>query len=543
MIEICRTAIADALADLGLDPAPIQLDRTKQLSFGDLATNAPLVYAKQAGMAPMDLAQEIKDRLDLDPKFIASVALASPGFINFTLADDFLRDQLPAIIKGGPDYGKSTIGAGQRALVEFVSANPTGPLTVGHGRGAILGDTVSNILQWNGYQVEREYYYNDAGRQMRLLGASVQARYQALLGRDVQFPEDGYQGDYIRDIAQQLLDQRGDALGDESDTQPFTAAAEQAIFQDIDGTLKELGIVFDTYFNEHQLYESGALENIISALREKDLAYQKDNATWLRGTRLGRDDDRVLIKSTGEPTYRLPDIAYHADKLQRGYDLLVDIFGADHQDTYPDVLAGLKGLGLDTSRIRVLIHQFVTLTQAGKQVKMSTRKATFVTLDELMALVGRDVVRYFFIMRGMDTHLRFDLELARKTSDENPVYYLQYAHARMFNIKQHAEALDHHIDPEKAMLELLDLPEERLLMHLLWWFPEVVKQVHASLEPQTVANFLQELATAYHRYYTVARVVTDDLPLTAARLVLTEACRQTLANGLAILGISAPERM
>lgn len=543
MIEICRTAIATALADLGLDPAPIQLDRTKQLSFGDLATNAPLVYAKQAGMAPMTLAQEIKDRLDLDLNIISGIALAPPGFINFTLADDYLRDHLRTIMKRGPDYGKSTIGTGQRALVEFVSANPTGPLTVGHGRGAILGDTVSNILAWNGYQVEREYYYNDAGRQMRLLGASVQARYQELLGVATQFPEDGYQGEYIRDIAQGLLDQRGNALRDESDTQPFTAAAEKAIFQDIEGTLKELGIVFDTYFNEHHLYESGALEDVIAALREKDLAYQKDDATWMRGTRLGRDDDRVLIKSSGEPTYRLPDIAYHADKLKRGYDLLVDVFGADHQDTYPDVLAGLKGLGLDTDRIRILIHQFVTLTQGGKQVKMSTRKATFVTLDELLAEVGRDVLRYFFIMRGMDTHLKFDLDLARKTSDENPVYYLQYAHARMFNIKGRAEAFDHSIDPENAPLELLDLPEERLLMHLLWWFPDVVQKVQSSLEPQTVANFLQELATAYHRYYTVARVVTDDLPLTAARLVITEACRQTLANGLAILGITAPERM
>lgn len=543
MIEICRTAIAGALTDLGLDPVPFQLDRTKQLSFGDLATNAPLVYAKQAGMAPMNLAQEIKDRLDLDPNIIAGIALAPPGFINFTLADDYLRDQLRAIMRRGPDYGRSTIGAGKRALVEFVSANPTGPLTVGHGRGAILGDVVSNILAWNGYQVEREYYYNDAGRQMRLLGASVQTRYRELLGLASEFPEDGYQGEYIMDIAQGLLDQRDDALRDESDTQPFTAAAEKAIFKDIESTLATLGIVFDRYYNEHDLYESGASDKIITALQKKGLAYEKDDATWLKASALGRADDRVLIKSTGEPTYRLPDIAYHADKLHRGYDLLVDVFGADHQDTYPDVLAGLQGLGLDTTSIRVLIHQFVTLTQGGQQVKMSTRKATYVTLDELVAEVGRDAVRYFFIMRGMDTHLKFDLDLAKQQSDNNPVFYLQYAHARMVNIKVRAEAFDHPIDPENAPLELLDLPEERLLMHLLWWFPEVVQQVHSSLEPQMVATYLQELATAYHRYYTVARVVTDDLPLTAARLVITEACRQTLANGLGILGITAPKRM
>jgi arginyl-tRNA synthetase len=258
---------------------------------------------------------------------------------------------------------------------------------------------------------------------------------------------------------------------------------------------------------------------------------------------VGRDEDRVLIKSTGEPTYRLPDIAYHKDKVERGYDLIVDIFGADHQDTYPDVLAGVQGLGYDTAHIKVLIHQFVTLTRGGQQVKMSTRKATFVTLDDLISDVGRDVVRYFFIMRGMGTHLQFDLDLAKDTSDENPVYYLQYAHARMVNIRKRAEAFDYDIEPDSAPLELLGLPEERTVMLLLWWFQEVVQQAYQTLEPQTIATYLQELATAYHRLYTVARVVTEDAPMSTARLVLTEACRQTMANGLAILGISAPERM
>ena len=543
MIAQLRTRLAEALKELRIEVDYIQLDRPRQASHGDLATNIPLVCAKQAGKPPLTIAEELKARLSLDSGIIPRVKVAAPGFLNFFLADDYLRRHLLTILEQGKDYGKSAIGGGKRALVEFVSANPTGPLTVGHGRGAILGDTVSNILAWNGYQVEREYYYNDAGRQMRLLGESVRARYRELLGRDAGLPEGGYEGEYIRDIARTLVEKDGDALAEGADTAPFTAAAEEAIFRDINGILNRLGVIFDNYFNERRLYESGALDEVVSALEKQGLVYRKDGATWLKATALDRPEDRVLIKSSGEPTYRLPDIAYHADKLKREYDLVVDIFGADHQDTYPDVLAGVRGLGHDTGNIRVLIHQFVTLTRGGQQVKMSTRKATYVTLEELIVEVGRDVARYFFIMRGMDSHLQFDLDLARKTSDENPVYYLQYAHARMVNIGKRAEAFGYHIEPEKAPLHLLALPEARTLMHLLWWFPEVVQQVHGSLEPQTVANFLQELATAYHRYYTVARVVTDDRELSAARLVITEACRRTLANGLAILGITAPERM
>ncbi|MFB0516830.1 MAG: arginine--tRNA ligase [Candidatus Neomarinimicrobiota bacterium] len=542
MIEQLRTQLAAALKNLGMELDNIQLDRPKQSAYGDLATNAPLVYAKKAGKTPLAVAKELKARLSLDTEVVTGVEVAPPGFLNFTLADDYLRRHLRIILQQGQDYGKSALGAGKRALVEFVSANPTGPLTVGHGRGAILGDIVSNILAWNGYQVEREYYYNDAGRQMRLLGESVLARYRELLGMEAKFPEEGYEGNYIRDIAQSLVERDRDALADE-DISSFTGMAEEAIFQDIKTTLNQLGVVFDNYFNEYSLYESGALDTTIAALERKGFIYRKEGATWLKATELSRDSDRVLVKSTGEPTYRLPDIAYHADKLERGYGLIVDVFGADHQDTYPDVLAGVKGLGYNTGNIRVLIHQFVTLTQGGQQVKMSTRKATFVTLDELLAEVGRDVVRYFFIMRGMGSHLQFDLDLARKSSDENPVYYLQYAHARMVNIGKRAEAFGYELDLEQAPLELLALPEARTLMVLLWWFPEVIRQVYESLEPQMVANFLQELATAYHRYYTVARVVTDDKELSAARLVITEACRQTLANGLAILGVTAPERM
>ena len=443
VIDDLRTQLAGALQELDIEPGEVVLGRQKRAAHGDLASNAPLVYAQQAGRPPMELAAALKERLTLDPKLIAKVNVAPPGFLNFTVANQFLRSQLLSGLDQAGDYGKSRIGAGQRALVEFVSVNPTGPLTVGHGRGAILGDAVSNILAWNGYQVEREYYYNNAGRQMRLLGESVQARYRELLGLEASFPEGGYEGDYIREIAQVLIAGNGVDQADADDSKPFTAAAERAIFVDIKTTLKQLGVTLDSYFNENRLYESGALENALTKLREHQLAYEKDGATWLKASALGRADDRVLVKQTGEPTYRLPDIAYHADKLDRGFDLIVDVFGADHQDTYPDVLAGLRGLGYDTTRIRVLIHQFVTLTQGGQAVKMSTRKATFVTLEELIQEVGPDVARYFFIMRTMDSHLQFDLELARKTSDENPVYYLQYAHARMVNVAKHAAASGH----------------------------------------------------------------------------------------------------
>lgn len=543
MIEILRQSIISALAELGVQTNDVQLDRPKQAQHGHLATNAPLVFARQIKKSPLEIADALKERIQLDPSVVAGIESVPPGFLNFTLADDYIRQNLVTILRTGENYGRSESGRDKRAMVEFVSANPTGPLTVGHGRGAILGDIVSNILTWNGYQVEREYYYNDAGRQMRLLGESVRARYIEALGRKPTFPEDGYEGEYIRDIAEALKAEQGDALKDQTEPGPFTAAAEKAIFEDINHTLESLGITFDHYFNERSLYESGNLNKTVAALDEKGLVFKKDGATWLKATALGRDEDRVLIKSTGEPTYRLPDIAYHKEKVERGYDLIVDIFGADHQDTYPDVLAGVQGLGYDTEHIKVLIHQFVTLTSGGQQVKMSTRKATFVTLDELISDVGRDVVRYFFIMRGMGTHLQFDLDLAKDTSDENPVYYLQYAHARMVNIRKRAEAFGYAIEPDSAPLELLGLPEERAVMLLLWWFQEVVRQAYQTLEPHTVATYLQELATAYHRLYTVARVVTEDAPMSAARLVLTEACRQTMANGLAILGISAPERM
>ncbi|MBC8312547.1 MAG: arginine--tRNA ligase [Candidatus Marinimicrobia bacterium] len=543
MKEHLISNISQCLVNLNYPSVDVAIQRPKSPEHGDFASNIALVLAKPLGKNPREIAESIKTELQnsFNDNF-DSIDIAGPGFINFRLKKSVLSDLLLNIITENKNYGKNKIGDNKRALVEFVSANPTGPLTVGHGRGAMLGDTVSNILEWNGYDVQREYYFNNAGRQMRVLGQSVHARYLELLGQDCELPEGGYEGKYIYDIAQKVLDEYADSLKENSDEPIFKNAAENHIFKDIKSTLSRLGLIFDTFFNENTLYENGEITNVVDSLREKELVYDKEGATWFAGTKVGRENDRVLIKSTGEPTYRLPDIAYHKDKFSRDYDLMVDVFGADHMDAYPDVMVAIDNLGFDAKKVNVLIHQFVTIMRDGKPVKMSTRKANFVTLDELIDEVGADVVRYFFIMRGMNSHLNFDLDLAKNQSDENPVFYLQYAHARVCNIIKRGEAFDHPLNPE-CDLSLLDKEIEHQLIQKLAEFPEVIERAHSSLEPQTVANYLHELAIIFHRYYAQEKVVTDNNALTAARLILVEATRIVFLNGLTILGISAPERM
>jgi arginyl-tRNA synthetase len=535
--------ISQCLVNLEYPPTEVAIQRPKSPEHGDFASNIALILAKPLGKNPREIAESIKSELQnsFNDNF-ESIDIAGPGFINFRLKKSALSDLLLHIISDSTNYGKSHIGDNKRALVEFVSANPTGPLTVGHGRGAMLGDTVSNILEWNGYDVQREYYFNNAGRQMRVLGQSVHARYLELLGEKSELPDGGYEGKYIYDIAQKVIDEHKNSLKENSEEPIFKNAAESHIFEDIKFTLSRLGLEFDTFFNENTLYKNGELVNVVDALREKELVYDKEGATWFAGTKVGREADRVLIKSTGEPTYRLPDIAYHKDKFSRNYDLMVDVFGADHMDAYPDVMVAIQNLGFDSEKVRVLIHQFVTIMRDGKPVKMSTRKANFVTLDELIDEVGADVVRYFFIMRGMNSHLNFDLDLAKDQSDENPVFYLQYAHARVCNIIKRGEAFDHPLNPQ-CDLSLLDKEIEHQLIQKLSEFPEIIERAHSSLEPQTVANYLHELAILFHRYYAHEKVITDDKDLTAARLILVEATRIVFLNGLTIMGISAPERM
>lgn len=546
------------LAEMEGVPADFSLEfqTPNNPDHGDLATNTALKLARPLRQNPRQiaetLAQALRDRVD--PDFVEAIEIAGPGFLNFRFSDRYLARSLEKILAAGADYGRTNLGEEKPAMVEYVSANPTGPLTVGHGRNAVLGDTFANLLEWVGYDVTREYYFNNAGRQMRVLGQSVRARYAAVAqpggptkaveGRTVpeNFPDDGYLGAYIQDIAQALYDEHGDALLDAEDETPFKEAAEKAIFADIDATLKRLGIVMDTYFNEHSLYESNAVWEAVDRLRAAGYVYDKDGAVWFETTKLGKDKDTVLVKSTGEPTYRLPDIAYHANKLDRGFEKVVDIFGADHIATYPDVLDGLKLLGYDAEKVDVVIYQFVTLTRGGEQVKMSTRKATYETLDDLMDEVGEDVTRFFFLMRAPNTHLEFDLDLAKEASDKNPVFYLQYAHARICSIQRKAaeEGLPLDATPD---LSLLTHESEAALIKELLLFPQALQRAATDYAPHQVATFLREVATVFSKFYRDCHILGEPHDLATARLHLAEAARLVLHNGLMVLGIAAPERM
>ncbi|MBI5216979.1 MAG: arginine--tRNA ligase [Ignavibacteriae bacterium] len=543
MKEYLKEHVTSALAILcpGSDIIP-SFEKPRNPEHGDLTTNVAMTAAKQAKTAPRPFAQKIIDNLHLDSSLVEKIEIAGPGFINFKFTENVVRTSLQEILRQEKNFGRHSIANGKKTQVEFVSANPTGPLTVGHGRGAVYGDTISRLLEWTGHNVTREYYFNNAGRQMRILGDSVRLRYLQLLGDTIEFPEDYYQGEYIKDIAQTLVNEHGDKLRNEPAEGLFKQQAEKDIFADIKKTLKSIGVVHDVFSNENELYETGKVKEVIEELRSKELAYDLEGAVWFKATQFGSEKDKVIVKSTGEPTYRLPDIAYHREKIRRGFELIVDVLGADHVATYPDVLAGLTALGYDPSCVKVPIHQFVTIVQNGEVVKMSTRKANFVTLDELIAEVGADVVRYFFIMRSIDSHLNFDLGLAKKQSDENPVYYLQYAHARIASIIRHAESvgIDRNVP---ADLLLLNQAEEISLMKKLADFPDIVESCAATFEPHRLADYLHDVAGQFHKFYHFHKVVTEDIPLTAARMSLCLATKIVLANGFSILGISAPERM
>ncbi|WP_428235632.1 arginine--tRNA ligase [Gracilimonas sp.] len=542
MKEYLVEILSKSLDQFELEEQPeIRIEEPNQPEHGDASTNVAMMLAKPLKNNPRAIAQQIVDGLEYNEKKISAVEIAGPGFINFRFAEDYLFDELGEILGTGSEYGKTDAYKGKKVLVEFVSANPTGPLTVGHGRNAVLGDTVSRLLEWTGADVEREYYFNDAGRQMRVLGESVQARYLELLGKSDEFPEGGYEGEYIRDIAQALVDEHGEDLIDAEDEKPFKEKAEEEIFADISRTLDRMGIKMDSYFNEHSLYEDGKIEETIEKLRKLELAYDKDGAVWFKTTEFGKDKDTVLVKSTGEPTYRLPDIAYHANKLDRGFDLCVDVFGADHIATYPDVLSGIKSLGYDPDKVDVVVYQFVTIVKDGKPFKMSTRKANFVTLDELMDEVGADVTRFFFLMRSPNTHLEFDIAQAKEAGEKNPVFYLQYAHARISSILRKAE--DEYDFSGKVDLSLLSHPAEITLIKTMLKFPEIVATAARLREPHHVITFLNQLASDFTSFYHDCRILGEDEELAQARMELVKAVAQVLRNGLGILGITAPDQM
>lgn len=542
MKKYLRKIFKDAVNRLPyLDDIELLFDTPKIETHGDLSTNAAMLLSKKLKRNPRELAEEIISNLEIDKFIISKTEIAGPGFINFYFTHSFIAEIIKEINERGDDFGKSKKYAGKRANVEFVSANPTGPLTVGHGRNAVIGDTVANLLEWIGYEVDREYYFNNAGRQMRVLGDSVRIRYLNLLDKQLEFPEDYYQGEYITSIAKRIKEEFGDKFVNESPEGKFKEIAEIEIFNDIKKSLNRIGINHKIFFNEKSLYEDGKINELLERFKASGLSYEKDGAVWLKLSELTGGEDKVIVKATGEPTYRLPDIAYHIIKYNRGYDLIIDLFGSDHTATYPDVLAGIRALGYDDSKVKVLIHQFVTILKDGQVVKMSTRKANYITLDELIDEVGSDVVRYFFNMRSISSHMNFDIDLAKKQSDENPVFYLQYAHARICSIIRTVES--ENLKPSTDNLNLLAEEEEQALLKKLHKFEDEVLYSAENYEPQKICAYLEDLAAAFHKFYTFRRILGSEKSIAEARLALAVATKIVIKNGLTILGVSAPEKM
>ncbi len=528
-----------------VDVPVIEVETTKDQAHGDYASNLALVLASSLKQNPRHLAQTLVEGIENAGHVIRKVEIAGPGFINFFVADESWRSGLAEIEAQGEAYGSSLIGKGRRVQVEFVSANPTGPLHIGHARGAVVGDVIARILEKSGYSVFREYYINDAGNQMQNLGKSVYLRYAELLGREVDFPETCYQGDYIREIAREILAEEGNIHLDRNDAVPyFTDYAGRIILAGIKGDLAEFGVIFDRYFSERELYEADKVSLLLKALEKEGFVYSDGETLWFKSTALGDQKDRVVVRRSGEPTYFAADIAYHKDKLDRGFDLIIDVWGADHHGYIPRMTAGIQALGKDKNSLKIVLVQLVNLLREGIPVAMSTRSGEFVTMREVIEEVGRDASRYNFLMRRSDSHLDFDLEVAKSQSNENPVYYVQYAHARISSILRLAEERGLAL-PTYAEVDLrkLSLPEEMRLIKAIVRFPEVLEGAVRTLEPHRLTFYLNELAGEFHSYYNKNRVISSDLPLVGARLYLVAAIRTVIKNGLAILGVSAPERM
>ena len=512
---------------------------------GDISTNIAMKLARPLKKSPTMIANEIIGALEYDSSLIDEVNMAGAGFINIKLSNKYFMHAFDEIVEYDCNYGQTHTGDGKFINVEYVSVNPTGLLHLGHGRNAAIGDSISNLYKWTGWNVVREYYFNNAGYQMQALAKSIYARYMQLLGnKDFPFPEDGYHGDYILDIAKEVIDKSGDkhSKGTEDDISSCRKYGEIWCFERIKATLLRMNIHQDVFYNEDTLYNEGKIKLLLDQIEEKGLSYKKGGATWLSLSQLGLKDDRVIVKSTGEPTYRLPDIAYHREKFLRGFDLMVDILGADHIATYPDVLATMDALGYDSSKVKVIIHQFVTLTDNGEIVKMSKRSGKLYTLDELLDEVGADVVRFFLLMRGISTHLEFDLGLAREQSDKNPVFYLQYAHARICSILDNIKEKGYIIEEEYDS-NMLKEKQEIDLIKVLIKFPEIIERAAKKFEPQILAEYLRTLAAAFHIFYHECRIIGSDNSILQARLKLALMTKYTLANGLKILGISVPEKM
>ena len=536
----------------GKDPASLgelHFERPKQENHGDWATNAAMQNCRPLGCKPRDLAEDIARRIGSDRR-IRRVEVAGPGFINFYLSNLWMGDIVRDVLAAGSDYGRVDLGKGRKAQVEFVSANPTGPLHVGHGRGAAVGDVTGNILSFAGWNVEKEYYVNDAVLQMNILGRSTQSRYFELLGRPEKFPfpEESYKGRYIYDIAQEVVDARGEEFLErplEESLPFFRTYAAGRILEQIKNELGEFGVTFDNFFSEKSLYDRNLVAAAVQTLKERGHLYEQDEALWFRSTEYGDDKDRVLMRSNGVPTYFTSDIAYHKEKFDRGFERVIDVWGADHHGYVPRMKAAIEALGYDPKKFTILLIQFVNLLRDGEQVKMSTRSGQFVELQEVVREVGVDAARYYFLMRRSDSHLDFDLELAKSQSADNPVYYVQYAHARLCSILQKAAEKGIAVPGVSAFdPDVIATPEEKRLFTKLAQFPEEVGRAAADLEPHRIVSYVYELAGDFHSYYNNGgRILEESGALRDSHLLMVAAIRTVIANALRLLGISAPEKM
>jgi len=545
ILKCIEGCFADGTLTSGNVPA-FSVEKPAHAEHGDFATNVAMQLAKPERKAPRAIAEIIVNRLSGGSELIESVEIAGPGFINFFIKDAAWRTVLKEIDRAGSEYGKSRVGAGKKVQVEFVSANPTGPLHIGHGRGAATGDAVASLLLAAGFQVEREYYINDAGNQMNTLGLSGLLRYRQLLGEAVEFPENCYQGDYIKDIARDAITKHGDRFlkaPQEEGVAFFAKMGGDLILAGIDQDLKDFGVHFEHWFSEQSLFDQGKVTTAIAEMQEKGHIYEQEGALWFRTTAFGDDKDRVVVRSNGVTTYFASDIAYHRDKFTRGFDRVIDVWGADHHGYVPRLKAVVQGLGRPEDDLGIILVQLVSLLRDGVPVAMSTRSGEFVTLKEVVDEVGRDAARFFFLMRRSDSQLDFDLELAKRQSADNPVYYVQYAHARIKSIFETAR--ERGVEPSfgEVQVELLGNAEEMSLIKKLSVYPEVLEAAALNFEPHRITYYLQELAGEFHSFYSKSRVITEEPALTQARLFLLHCLAVTLKNALTVLGISAPERM
>jgi arginyl-tRNA synthetase len=551
-----RTLLQDAVkvcvnqGVLDIEAVPfIEIDITKDAAFGDYASNIAMVLASRVKgkLPPRKIAEVIRGHIQDIHGVLSKVEVAGPGFMNFFIREGVWSTLLSEVDTLGDRYGSSDYGRGKNAHVEFVSANPTGPLHIGHARGAVVGDVIANIAGASGFSVFREYYINDAGNQMNNLGKSVLYRYLELLGETVEFPESCYQGDYIRELAGEIIDRDGDiyrSKNQEEAARLFTDYAAGAILEGIKEDLHAFGVVFDNYFSERTLYKDDRVVTLLKELEENHVVYSDGETLWFRTTDFGDEKDRVVVRRNGEPTYFAADIAYHHDKYIRGFNTIIDVWGADHHGYIPRMSACIEALGHDRNSLKIVLIQLVSLLRDGMPVPMSTRAGEFVTMKEVVDEVGKDAARYNFLMRRSDSHLDFDLELAKKQSNENPVYYVQYAHARICSIVRNAGEKGYTIPAyEEVDLRCLKLPEEVNLIKTIIRFPEVVEGAAIALEPHRLTFYLNDLAALFHSYYNKHRVLSDDESLSKARLFLIKTILTVVRNALRLLGVSAPVRM